>query len=391
MMEIGRKAPHAGNTPRMAISSCAAVGPRPVLGNVSRVRRIRNNHFRENIPIRIKIMHMIHSRTAHLLFTSVCLAALLNLATGCQPHKNIPDVADSSNSLPANTVPAGSRIFHMEVGGGAIELAVTPGQLNVSDAAIQNWVRTAATAISGYFGHYPIRRVRIMIVAAQVGPIGDGMTTDEQIRVTVGPEATEADLDSDWIMTHEMFHLAFPDMDDQYIWLREGLASYLEPLARARIGNLPVKKVWRDIYEGLPRGQPQSGDQGLDNTHTQGRTYWGGSMFCLLADLRIREQTHNRRSLDDAMRVILEHGGNRFSHWTMQQVMDVGDQATGTTVLHDLYMEMGNSPATIDLDALWRRLGVQYQDRRILFDNTAPLAQIRISMTDAGANPKPTP
>ena len=81
-------------------------------------------------------------------------------------------------------------------------------------------------------------------------------------------------------MVHEMFHLAFPDMDEKYIWLREGLASYLEPFARARVGTIAVDQVWSDLYNGLPQGQPMPGDQGLDNTHNQGRTYWGGSIFC---------------------------------------------------------------------------------------------------------------
>ena len=44
----------------------------------------------------------------------------------------------------------------------------------------------------------------------------------------------------------------------------------------------------------------QGGGFGLDNTHTWGRTYWGGAMFCLLADVEIRRRTHNRRGLQDA-------------------------------------------------------------------------------------------
>ena len=44
----------------------------------------------------------------------------------------------------------------------------------------------------------------------------------------------QADLEQDWVMTHEMCHLAFPSMDEKYVWLGEGLASYLEPLACER-------------------------------------------------------------------------------------------------------------------------------------------------------------
>ncbi|HET6249720.1 MAG TPA: hypothetical protein VFE47_18670 [Tepidisphaeraceae bacterium] len=306
------------------------------------------------------------------------LAFAALFAGGCQPHPT----ADSWNTTPSDTTSDGSRIFHLMSAGSKIDLTITPGKLNVTDADIVNWVRRSAMAHVHYFGHFPIPHAHITILAAEVGPIGDGLTTNEGIRITVGPEAHKADLDNDWIMVHEMFHLAFPDMDDRYIWLREGLASYLEPFARARVGTIAIDQVWKDLYEGLPQGQPQPGDRGLDNTHTRESVYWGGSMFCFLADLRIREQTHNAKSLDTAMRAILDQGGNRFAHWTMDQVLKSCDQSTGTTVMSDLYKEMGNKPKTVDLHALWKRLGVRVVHGRVIYDNTAPLAQIRVSMTE---------
>jgi hypothetical protein len=42
------------------------------------------------------------------------------------------------------------------------------------------------------------------------------------------------------------------------------------------------------------RGEPGPGDGGLDDTDSWGRTYWGGALFCLLADVRFRERTGNR-------------------------------------------------------------------------------------------------
>ena len=45
------------------------------------------------------------------------------------------------------------------------------------------------------------------------------------------------------------------------------------------------------MMRDMPKGLPQAGDQGLDNTATWGRKYWGGAMFCLLADIEIRKAT----------------------------------------------------------------------------------------------------
>ena len=85
---------------------------------------------------------------------------------------------------------------------------------------------------------------------------------------------------------HELTHLAFPTVPRQQLWIAEGLATYLEPIARARVGDLAAEKVWRDLVDGLPQGEPESGDRGLDRTRTWGRIYWGGALYCMLADLR---------------------------------------------------------------------------------------------------------
>ncbi len=93
-------------------------------------------------------------------------------------------------------------------------------------------------------------------------------------------------------------------MDDDQHWIEEGISTYVEPVARARAGRMTLNDVWRTFVRDMPNGEPESGDQGLDNTHTWGRTYWGGALFCLMADVRIRERTRNRKGLEDALRGI---------------------------------------------------------------------------------------
>jgi hypothetical protein len=81
------------------------------------------------------------------------------------------------------------------------------------------------------------------------------------------------------------------------------------------------------------------------------------------------------------MRAILEQGGDHLHHWTIDRVIEVGDRATGTTVLRDLHAEMCCHPVTENLDELWARLGVKYQNGKVTFNDNAPMAAIRISMT----------
>jgi len=208
-------------------------------------------------------------------------------------------------------------------------------------------------------------------------------------RISVGQATTQKQLDDDWTMTHEFIHMAFPDLSgpdvsgesDEHHWMEEGMATYIEPIARAQIGRMTNERVWGDFARDMPQGLPQSGDQGLDRTPTWGRTYWGGAIFWLLADVRIREATHNQKGLQQAMRGILEAGGNITEDWTVERVVEVGDRATGTTVLADLYRQMKATAVHTDLDDLWRRLGVQVKPGAVTFDDRAPLAEIRKAIT----------
>ncbi|HUD46814.1 MAG TPA: hypothetical protein VMR33_08290 [Candidatus Baltobacteraceae bacterium] len=294
------------------------------------------------------------------------LAALLILGViGCaRARKSSPD---------------GEEILRM--GNGTIRIHFAP-DLPVQRIIVVNWVRRAAVAVTNYLGRYPVNDVLIQVEPGGDEPVNDGVTeSGSRIQVHLGPQAQAADLRHDWIMTHEMFHLAFPTLNERYLWMMEGLSDYLEPIARARVGQLTAKQVWREFVEGLPQGLPAAGDRGLDNSRIHERIYWGGNLYWLVADLRIREKTNNRHSVDDAIRAILDAGGNGGAVWTLERVLSVGDKATETTVLKDLHIELGPKPGAVDLDALWNRLGVKYNKGAITFDNDAPSASIRIAIT----------
>ena len=112
------------------------------------------------------------------------------------------------------------------------------------------------------------------------------------------------------------------------------------------------------MVRGMPQGEPRPGDKGLDQTHTWGRTYWGGAMFCLVADVQIRKATGNRRGVQDALQAIVAAQGTIDTEWPLSRVLETGDRATGTTVLVDLYREWKDAPIVVDLDQLWQQLGV---------------------------------
>jgi hypothetical protein len=135
--------------------------------------------------------------------------------------------------------------------------------------------------------------------------------------------------------------------------------------------------------EGVPKGMPPRGDRGLPGTKEWGRTYWGGALFWLLADMRIREQTRNRRGLPDVLDGILDAGGDIRARWDLQRALAIGDKAVGLTVLSDLYRQMGTAPGAVDLMELWHRLGIGWARGRVVYDNSAPLAEVRRAIVSA--------
>ena len=140
------------------------------------------------------------------------------------------------------------------------------------------------------------------------------------------------------------------------------------------------------MVDGMPQGLPRSGDRGLDFTHTWGRTYWGGALYCLLADVEIRKRTDNRMGLEDAMRGILKARGSIEVDWPLSRALQTADQAVGVSVLEELYDRMKANPISPDLDKLWKELGVQRQGETVVFNDAAPLAAIRKAITKSPAH-----
>jgi hypothetical protein len=143
------------------------------------------------------------------------------------------------------------------------------------------------------------------------------------------------------------------------------------------VGHFPVAEVWKQFILNMPKGEPAAGDQGLDHTPTWGRTYWGGAMFCLVADVQIHKRTRNRKGLQDSLRAILKHGGVISKDWDIEKAFAIGDHATGTLVLQSLYQEMRDKPVPVDLDGMWQKLGVALKNGEVVFDDNAVDAAIR--------------
>jgi hypothetical protein len=262
-----------------------------------------------------------------------------------------------------------------------ISLALAPGEvaLRVSREGLRRAVREAAAMVSNYYGRFPVPEVTLIVLptpgASTAGmQLGNGGAT---IVFFLGSDVDDVALESDWVLTHEFFHLGFPTLRRRHLWLAEGLATYQGPIARARAGSIDERELWRQFTSGMPQGLPSGNDGGLDGNLRWGRTYWGGALFCLLLDVELRARTDNRLSLDAAARAILMAGGDTSVRWSATRTLSAGDSALDWPSFSKLYAEHSAAPVRIDFAGLLRRLGVRLEGQEVAFDEHAELAHVR--------------
>src|ERR1700722_18183571 len=261
--------------------------------------------------------------------------------------------------------------------GSTICVVIEDDTLSKQQQVLRTWIDRSAHIVAGYYGKFPAPLVTIRLQTMDGSGVGGGRTTNDSglmIQMRVGREATAETLAADWVLVHEMVHLALPEVGRSHLWLAEGVA-------RAQSGNRDIADVWAEERRSMPLGLPHPGDGGMDQHLSWGRTYWGGALYCLQADVAIREQTANRVGLQTALRAILQETGGYGFDSDIADVFRIGDAATGTHVMSDLYLKIRATPQTPDLDLLFTLLGVPGDPKTEAFDDHAPLAAIRVAIT----------
>ncbi|MDH3636235.1 MAG: hypothetical protein OES20_16170 [Gammaproteobacteria bacterium] len=270
--------------------------------------------------------------------------------------------------------------FAFNIDGSHISVEIRDRVLRGKKDMLLEWVLYSSKTVHQYYGRFPVTNVHIdlQVTDGHTVRFGQAFGGDSpSMRIVVGENITPAMLRKDWILVHEMVHLAMADVPYAHRWWLEGLATYVESIARAQQGHLSEEFVWNGFINRMPQGLPKNGDRGLDRTPTWGRTYWGGAIFCMLADIEIRKLSDNRLSLRDALRGILDAGLSMHASSSAMEVFESADRAIGLDVLVPLYLKTKADPYPVDLDALWTSLGVSLQNDQVVYNDDAPMAHVR--------------
>ncbi len=273
------------------------------------------------------------------------------------------------------------RAHREAVLGGAVDVAVMDGPLAMGEAGASRWVTDAATCVAGLYGRFPVPQASVFVLpvkGADEPVFGKVLSLGGASVCVLTGEASRADrLHDDWILVHEMVHLGFPTFVGEGRWLGEGVATYYEPILRARMGWRDRDETWRGLAREFPRGLPAGPPYALEQRDGIDDIYWGGALFVMMADVRIRQATAGRHSLDDVMRGVLAKGGDGEHVWRVESVMREGDAITGTHVLTELHARYAARGERVDLDAELRALGIARAGGDVVISDDGPLAWIR--------------
>ena len=101
--------------------------------------------------------------------------------------------------------------------------------------------------------------------------------------------------------------------------MEEGLATYIEPIARVETGELTAKTDLGRHDARHAQRRARGGRPGAGPHAHLGPDLLGRRMFCLVADVEIRRETGNRKGLRDALRAIVADGGTIDHDWSLPQ------------------------------------------------------------------------
>ena len=273
-----------------------------------------------------------------------------------------------------------------------LEVVKLDGRVELEHETLLEWMRDAATAVGDFWAGFPVPRALVVVI-----PVPDrsgvlfGKVLPESapgVAIVLGEQPGRLrELYRDWILVHELFHLGFPSFANEGKWLDEGLATYYEPIIRARAGWRSEHEVWTEFVRDMPQGLEAVEKLGLESGKGFRQIYWSGAIVSLLADVAARRASGGRRGLEHGLRALLAAGGHASEVWDLEQAIAVIDRELGSPILKRLNAEHSARGKPVGLDRLFAELGVVRVAGGVRLDDSAPLASVRRAIVWGDGSP----
>ncbi|MDH3620402.1 MAG: hypothetical protein OER91_05910 [Gammaproteobacteria bacterium] len=228
---------------------------------------------------------------------------------------------------------------------------------------IIEWLDHVADQVSQPYGRFPIEAPRIVVIPTQARPWGGdspvpfGRVTrrgGEAIELYVDVSRPIEDMYADWTATHEFSHLLLPRISWRQKWISEGFASYYQNVLMARAGRYTPEEGIRKLSEGFGRGRGSRPGLSPNGAAEEGvrraryKIYWSGAAIALLADLRLRERSDGKESLDTVLGRFQECCLPSQKRWSGTELFARFDSLIDEPVFMPLYREFADTPGFPD-------------------------------------------
>jgi hypothetical protein len=252
------------------------------------------------------------------------------------------------------------------------------------------WINFISGALADVYGHWPRRQWQISIVpasAADSDPIPWAQVhrdTINRVEFYTAPQATTEELKQAWTGYHELAHLLIPYQGWGETWFSEGLASYYQNILQARSGMLTEQQTWQKLYEGFMRGRADSQFDGQSLTTVNEsmrekggfmRVYWSGAWYFLTIDVRLRQQSGGKHTLDLALQKLNDCcADDRLS---VSQMVSKLDQMNEVLLFQPLYEQVKASTQVPAFEKTFASLGVTVVEDTVHLQQEGPGARLR--------------
>lgn len=316
------------------------------------------------------------------------LHALAPVPDGRVPGSGVPGGGGRRFALTAGDLPfAGYSVFssraaHVLAVPGpdreALRIAVhvASDRFALPQADLAAWVGYFATLSAAYWQGFPTERLPVAILPGGAGDrvsfgrvrAGGGAT----LQVVVGRNATlESLYREDWVLTHELLHLAQPSLPRDGRWLMEGMATYIEPQLRHYAGLYSADRVWAEWLSGMPRGAEGLANRGL----LRANPYWAGALALLASHVALVRED-GEKSMADCLSAGLLTLGSATRRATTGATVAACDQALGRPLLGDFFARHKHA-APFNLTGLWRQLGLRLSNGAVIYAKSPEKRSLR--------------
>jgi hypothetical protein len=285
----------------------------------------------------------------------------------------------------------------IRVGGARLRLAVLDGTPAADVEQMQAWIRDSAQMVAELYGRFPQSQAQILVAP---GARGNEPTPWAYVvrggspaaHFFINPRRPIKEFFEDWTAVHELSHLLLPYVISDDIWLSEGVATYYQNVLRARSGRMTAIEAWQRLHSGFVRGMESArgltlaqATESMYRDVTYMRVYWEGAAMLLIADVRLRQMTAGKQSLDTALAALNDCCAMTDRAWSARELFDKLDEVTGTSIFSEIYDQHVASRNFPDLSPTYRALGITANAGVVEFSGEDREMQLRGAIMDGGA------